>query len=312
MRHEPVATIVIVTRDRKEQLREALASALVQTGYVEVLVVDDGSRDGTAEMVRDGFPAVRLVRFETSAGLVVRRNDAARLARGPVILSIDDDAVLTTPRIVEAVLADFEDPRVGVVAVPFVDVHYGPEELQRAPDDGRVWVAPTFRGTAHAVRRDVFLSLGGYREAIVHQGEEPDLALRMLAAGYVVRLGHSDPIHHRESTTRSLQRMTVYGRRNELLLVFTYMRLPWNVLFALRWAGRGLLIAWRLRLFGDTLNGYARGVRACWRLRHERQPLDPRVLALDRRLRQGTLPLDVAERWLPAPQPVATDASSAS
>jgi glycosyltransferase involved in cell wall biosynthesis len=282
----PDATVVIVTKDRREQLRAAITSALEQEGHVEVLVVDDGSSDGTADMVRADFPAARVERFTESAGLVVRRNDAARLARAPVIVSIDDDAVLTTPRIVAQTLADFDDPRIGVIAMPFVDVEYGPAEHQRAPDRSQRWVTATFRGTAHAVRRDLFLALGGYRAAIVHQGEENDFALRMLAAGHLVGLGTADPVHHLESPTRSLTRMAVYGRRNELLLAFTYLVLPWNVLFGARWALIGLRVGIRRHLLRDTFRGYAAGVRACWALRTERAPLPRSVLALDRRLRR--------------------------
>ena len=45
----------------------------------------------------------------------------------------------------------------------------------------------------------------------MHQGEESDLCIRMLAAGYVVRLGSSDPIHHFESPKRSFSRMDHFG-----------------------------------------------------------------------------------------------------
>ena len=81
---------------------------------------------------------------------------------------------------------------------------------QRAPDPSAVWVTDRFIGTAHAVRRDVFLACGGYREFLVHQGEEGDFCIRMLAGGHHVRLGNSDPIHHFESPRRDFRRMDYY------------------------------------------------------------------------------------------------------
>src|SRR4051812_19167164 len=129
----PPATIVITTRNRKEELARAVASALTQTVACEVLVVDDGSTDGTADLVRREFPAVRVVRCDESAGYIVRRNQAASLARAPVVVSIDDDATFPSPRTVEQSLADFDHPRVGAVAVPFVNVWDGPAVLQAAP-----------------------------------------------------------------------------------------------------------------------------------------------------------------------------------
>ena len=60
------ATIVIVTKNRKEELRDAVLSALNQVGRLEILVIDDGSTDGTSEMIRAEFPTVTAVCFVTA------------------------------------------------------------------------------------------------------------------------------------------------------------------------------------------------------------------------------------------------------
>jgi glycosyltransferase involved in cell wall biosynthesis len=295
------ATVAIVTKDRRDELRRALASAVAQRGDVEVLVIDDGSSDGTAAMVRADFPQARLHRFESSAGLVVRRNDAARLARGRIVVSIDDDAAFSSTHTVAQTLADFETPRVAAVAVPYLDIRTGNGEQQRAPDGNGVWVGATFRGTAYAVEREAFLAIGGFREEIVHQGEEPDLTLRLLDGGRVVRLGRADPIRHFESPRRDLTRMTLYGRRNELLLAFTYFPFPWNVAATAAWTVKGLRIGRRLGLMRPTVRGLGEGIRTCWRLRHERRPVARRTMRLDRRLRRSrALRLESIEADLPA------------
>ena len=298
----PDASVIIVTRNREDALREAVASALGQSANLEVLVIDDGSTDGTAAMIREAFPEVRLERRDASAGLVVRRNEAARLARGPVIVSLDDDAVFTTPDVVAQTLADFDDPRVGAVAIPYVDVLLDPAECQRAPTPHGVWVLATFRGTAHALLREPFLALGGYRELIFHQGEEVDLSLRMLEAGSVVRAGRADPVHHFASAQRSLERMDRYGRRNELLLCWTYLPRPWHVVLMAGFAVRGLLFGLRVRRPAAMLRGIGAGLAVSWRHRHERRPVSPAVFRLDRRLRRaGVLPLSEIARELPQP-----------
>jgi GT2 family glycosyltransferase len=295
----PQATVAIVTKDRRDTLRDALRATLLQEGDLEVLVVDDGSSDGTADMVRAEFPGVRVQRFDTSAGLVVRRNEAVRLARAPVVVSIDDDAVFTAPDTVLQTLRDFDHPRIAAVAIPYIDVHSGPVEHQRAPISGEPWIGATFRGTAFAVRREEFLALGGFRELIFHQGEEADYTLRMLDAGQLVRYGRAAPIHHFESPTRSRRRMVVYGRRNEILLSFTYLPFPGNVLTA---AGTVLMsitrTPWRYHRF--TLEGILMGLRDSWRLRSQRRLVSWRTMVLDRRLRRaGGLPLGEVERRLP-------------
>src|SRR5213594_2460656 len=116
----PAVTIAIVTRDRKEELRAAVRSALEQEGSIEVLVIDDGSRDGTSEMLREEFPGVRVARYDDDAGVASRRNDAAAVSRGKVIVSIDDDAVFSSPRIVADTLADLDHPRIAAVAIPYI------------------------------------------------------------------------------------------------------------------------------------------------------------------------------------------------
>src|SRR5256885_17202295 len=98
------ATIVITTKDRKKELRLAIRSAVAQEPPVEVLVIDDGSIDDTADMVRQEFPGVKLERHEQPKGLIVRRNEAARIARGQIIFSIDDDAEFSNTSIVATVL----------------------------------------------------------------------------------------------------------------------------------------------------------------------------------------------------------------
>src|SRR5215469_9952384 len=158
------ATVVITTKNRREDLLKAIASALSQTTRPEVLVIDDASTDGTSAAVAREFPSVRLQRSEKSLGLVVQRNRGARLATNPIIFSLDDDAVFSTPRIVEDTLREFGHPRVGAVAIPFADVNQSPAIYQRAPEPRGIYATYDFKGTAHAIRRDVFMALGGYRE----------------------------------------------------------------------------------------------------------------------------------------------------
>jgi len=220
------ATVVITTKNRQEELLKAVASAMAQRGLAEVIVIDDGSSDGTSEAAEAAFhrwesgkvgrweggeaaseewrveqpsaadqgtkrpcdgrqgerPELRVVRHEESKGLIVRRNEATRIARGDVIFSIDDDAVFSSPCVVEQTLREFSHPRIGAVAIPCIEPQLNNKELQRAPSADRVWVTANFKGTAHAVRRDVFLAVGGYREELLHQGEEGDFCVRMLAA----------------------------------------------------------------------------------------------------------------------------------
>lgn len=214
------ATIVIASKNRRDELAKAVESALAQAGAVEVIVIDDGSSDGTSDIIRQRFPGVRLQRLESSQGYIAARNLGASLARGRIIFSIDDDAVFSTPRIVQQTVAEFDDPRVGVVAIPYIDTMISPRVRQRAPSSEIVFATPDYRGTAHAVRRDVFLALGGYRDVLHHQCEEEDLCVRLYNAGYYVRLGTSDTIFHNESPKRNPSRIRYFFARNNVLFAW--------------------------------------------------------------------------------------------
>jgi GT2 family glycosyltransferase len=195
----PIATVVITTRNRKEMLRKAMESALLQKGNVEVIVMDDASTDGSADMVLREFPMVRLFTTSHRCGLIVQRNRAAELATAPVIFSLDDDAIFTTSNIVEQTLSYFEEPRVGAVALPLVNIIDGVKQeffAGRPSEKGQFWITHAFPGGASAVRRELFIYLGGFHGYLFQWGEEAEYAQRMLSAGRVVRLGMTDPIHH--------------------------------------------------------------------------------------------------------------------
>ena len=239
------ATVVIVTKNRLQELRVALRSAIAQSVKPEVIVVDDGSTDGTAAAVAAEFPGVRLIAHPDSRGYIRRRNEAAAAATTPVLFSIDDDAEFRSVRTVEQTLGEFDSPEIGAVAIPCIEPNKGNRVFQQAPDASDCWITDTYIGTSHAVRRDVFLKVGGYREGLIHQGEERDFCLRMLAAGHLVRLGRADAIHHYESPKRDMSRMDFYGRRNDIL--FAFHLVP--------------AIALPTHLAGTTING----VRSAWR-----------------------------------------------
>ena len=284
---QPAASIVIVTKNRKEELRSALSSAVTQSAQPEVLVLDDGSTDGTEKMVCSEFPQVVLHRFEESKGYIIRRNEGARLARGNIIFSIDDDANFSTPQVVEQTLTEFEHPDIGAVAIPYIEPRKGAQVWQRAPGKEKIWIADAFVGTAHALRRDLFLQLGGYREQLIHQGEESDYCIRMYGAGHVVRLGAAGLIYHHESPRRDYRRMDFYGCRNSILFAWQNVPMPYlpihllmTTLNCLRWS-----------MNRPRLRGLTTGYLAFFR--EKRAPVSAEAYRRWRRLRKsGPAPFD--------------------
>jgi glycosyltransferase involved in cell wall biosynthesis len=296
------ASIVITTKNRKNELRTAVASALRQTGDVEVIVLDDGSTDGTAEMVREEFPQVLLERSATSRGYVEQRNRGAARASGDVIFSIDDDAEFSTPSVVKETLAHFSEPRIGGVAIASVEPHKGNGTRHLAPDSESIWITDSFIGTAYALRRNLFLKLGGYRGYFVHQGEEQDFCIRLMNKGYVIRLATSPPIYHYECPQRNKGRVRFYGRRNDILFVWLNVPMRHVPIHIVGMTLKGL----RASLESDRMHGLAgiaMGYISSLRYWRERRPVRSEVYRLARRLRKGG-PLRIDEAAVVLGEPV--------
>ncbi|MCS6911591.1 MAG: glycosyltransferase family 2 protein, partial [Anaerolineales bacterium] len=86
-------SVVIPTYNRQATLRRCLTALLAQTYPAhEIIVVDDGSTDGTAEMMTRDFPIVRFFR-QKNAGPASARNRGIREASGDVIAFTDDDCL---------------------------------------------------------------------------------------------------------------------------------------------------------------------------------------------------------------------------
>jgi GT2 family glycosyltransferase len=287
----PQATLVVTTKNRVEELRRALTSAIAQTGVtLEIVVIDDGSSDGTSTMVKTEFPTVRLEHRKNSLGLIVRRNEGARLAAGKILFSIDDDAEFISPDTVARILDQFDHDRIGAVAIPFVNVRQSPKIYQQAGIGGaKIQVTERFIGTAHALRRDLFLRLGGYREHFIHQGEEGDYCLRLLAAGYVVRLGCCQPISHYESIRRDTRRMDYYGRRNDILYAWHNVPMPYLVLHIAGTCLNGLKASAKAKHPTHMLKGMFAGLVNCLRHLDGHKPVSKTVYLLSRKLKKKSL-----------------------
>jgi glycosyltransferase involved in cell wall biosynthesis len=306
----PQASIVIVTRNRKEIAQRSVASALAQQGDIEVVVIDDASTDGTVDYLRTRFadePRLHVHRLEKREGLIVQRNRAAGIARGTVIVSIDDDAEFVDAQAVPEILRLFDHPQVGAALIPFHNCDAsGNATLMTpvAPDDGRAYVTNTFIGTAYAVRRDLFNQLGGFQGYLFHWGEESPYTQRLLAAGYATRVGTRPAIRHYPAAVagKYSRKVNRYIWRNRLLTV--WLNAPTLYLLPL-WLAQHAIIAKNLirspsralEIVEGVAMAYA-GVLKTWRLR---KPLPRPAFNLWMMLRKRKLvPLDEIQQKLQA------------
>jgi GT2 family glycosyltransferase len=209
----PRLAIGITTKDRPDALAACLGSLAVLRGLApEILVFDDGSEPPAAAGAAAGPAAVRVLRDDAAPGYIVGRNRLVRAASAPNVLLLDDDTIVFSQETIEEALRVFdEDPRVAAVAFAQAEADGRPWPSSMQPSAGAYrCIVPSFIGFAHLLRREVFLSLGGYRESFIYYGEEKDFCLRLLDAGYRTvylpdaRVGHI-PAQAGRSRTRYLR-----------------------------------------------------------------------------------------------------------
>ena len=90
----PRVTVVIPTYNRRARVSEALDSVRQQTlDEIEVIVVDDGSQDGSADWIKVHYPEFQVIALESNVGAAAARNVAIEAALGDYIAFLDDDDV---------------------------------------------------------------------------------------------------------------------------------------------------------------------------------------------------------------------------
>lgn len=159
----------------------------------EVVVVDDGSGDCGFDRLAEQFPAVRLLRLRENAGASTARNVGVRAARYDVLLFLDSDMQVHAD--VVRILAEmFRWPEVTAVVGAVDPVPVNPTTFTRfwglvkayslPPDD----YSSTFYPMIGAIRKDVFLRVGGFDERIRGASvEDYEISIRLRAAGVRVQ-----------------------------------------------------------------------------------------------------------------------------
>jgi glycosyltransferase involved in cell wall biosynthesis len=187
----PVVSVVIPTRDRRAFLTVALRSVLQQSGVsVEVVVVDDGSTDGTSDLVaglRD--PRVRLFRHASAAGVSAARNHGIAEASGEWIALLDDDDLWAPDKLTRQLEAADRSDRVWAYAGA-VEIDAEGRLVGGAPPPApETLVAGLTRrnlmpaGSSNVVvRAEELTQVGGVDERLRHLADW-DLWLRLAAVG---------------------------------------------------------------------------------------------------------------------------------
>ncbi len=217
-------SIAIATLNRSNDLRETLLDLQkLNPPPLEILVCLDGCTDGSRAMLAD-FPTVTVIGNDRPSGSVYSRDRLFRMARGDLIVSLDDDS--------SPMQSDFVARLAGLAtAHPEVGV-FTFEEVRPEGRDDRTFGNPSvtsyvasYANCAGAVRASLYESTGGYPTIFFHMYEEPDFCLQTYAKQFAVLYEPTIKILHRYSHVgRNMIGRHHQHARNELLSVL--MRCP--------------------------------------------------------------------------------------
>jgi GT2 family glycosyltransferase len=235
-------SIVIPSHNRPDLLRACLLSV---TRYAprgtEILVIDDGSPDGSVSATACQFEDLRPIRLPRRQGFCIAANTGIRAAGGDMVELLNDDTEVTAGW-AEAALAAFAAPTVAAVA-PLVLCRQGPEANGHPPlvdsAGDRYYVGGVAGkrghrqrlGPEHLVPRSVFgasassaffrrlplLDVGAFPESFGAYFEDVDLAFRLRRAGYEVRFAPASRVYHHVSASYGppARRLLEQQSRNE-------------------------------------------------------------------------------------------------
>ncbi|HDR9151741.1 TPA: glycosyltransferase [Burkholderia vietnamiensis] len=235
---EPRVTAVVLTYRRADELARTLARLTALRDRPAIVVVDNGSDDATAALVRERFAHVTLVHAPGNVG-ASGRNLGVAVARTRHVAFCDDDTWWAPGSIAEA--ANLLDAYPHVAAVT-ARVLVGAEEredptcalMADSPLDASVALPGRpilgLLAGATAFRRDAYLRAGGYHPRYFLGGEEALLALDLYRAGAWLVYAPQLTVHHYPSTQRAARARRSVSTRNDVWTA--WLRWPAGAAFA--------------------------------------------------------------------------------
>jgi N-acetylglucosaminyl-diphospho-decaprenol L-rhamnosyltransferase len=298
MTRAPEISVIVVNYNGAQHLRLCLDALHAQEGATfETIVVDNASSDRSVDLLREAFPAVRLVVLETNYGFAGGNNRGAALARGRLLVFLNNDTQVE-PGWLLALRKGLEWSSDTAVVTSRIVYMHDPSILDSA-GDGLTRAGGAFKrghgaaavqhlrprevfgacGAAFLIVRDVYEEVGGFDEDFFLSHEDVDLSYRVRLRGHRCVYVPDAIVRHVGSATlgRSSRMAVFYGQRNTEWVYFknTPASLFWLTvpLHAVYLAAALVYFTWagQLPTFIAAKWAALRGLPSIWRKRREVQ-----------------------------------------
>jgi GT2 family glycosyltransferase len=282
-----IPTVVIATRDRREELLHTLERLAALPEAPAVIVVDNGSTDGAPAAVRAAHPGVTVIELGEDRGAAAR-TAGVLAATAPSVAFCDDDSWWAPGALERAGALLDAHPAVGLLAARVLLPGGRADPTCTAMEHSALGSRPGLPGPrvlgfiacGAVVRRDAYLAAGGFPPGWGVGGEELPFAAALADRGWDLVHVPALVAHHHPSSRRDPARRAAVAARNDLWSAWA-LRPSRD---ALRVTARSLLGA-RDR---GRRRGLAEGVRGLGPVLATRRPVGPRVAAELNRLERAT------------------------
>ena len=271
----PAISVIMVTYNGSQYLEQGLESVLAESGPgCELVVVDNGSTDGSAAFIASNYPQVKLICNDQNTGFAAACNQGAAQSGGEVLVFLNQDTrveqgwldglvaglsanervALTTGKVL--LMSQPERIHLCGQEVHYTGLVFGRGYLLPATSMSQVCSIDAVSGAYFAIRREVWESLGGFDETFHMYYEETDLCWRAHMAGYSCRYEPDSIVHHDYRPGTNNPARLYYSMRNRSMLTLKNWRGGTLLLIS-----PGLLLAELVEIYLALRHGWG-GLRA--------------------------------------------------
>lgn len=236
-------SIIIINFNTRSLLDDCLTSvynAHLPKGGIEVIVVDNASKDDSTTLVKEKYPQVKLIKNKTNTGFAKANNQAEKVSTGKYLLFLNSDTVLKKYSLVKPLKYLKNHPKVGAITIKLftkngqidIDNHRGyptpwsafchffglsklfPKSvifnsyhlgLQKF---NKIHVIPVAAGSYLMMSKKLFDNVGRWDEAFYFYGEDIDLCFRINQTGYKIIYYPKTSCLHLKGATSGLRKET--------------------------------------------------------------------------------------------------------
>ncbi len=194
MKEDSLVTINILSFNRKGELRNTLTKVKEQNyKNIEIIVVDNASNDGSPEMVKIEFPAVKLIELKKNIG-IVGWNEGFRAAEGEFVLVLDDDSYPDFNTISEGIKSFNNSSKLGIIAFNIYNNRVKKSETIDFMIRPRFFV-----GCGALIKNEVLLKIGLFNPLYFIYYHELDFSARCYNAGFDIKYLADTFIFHNQN-----------------------------------------------------------------------------------------------------------------